>query len=190
MLYRESEVLMQGDVDSAGVYYLSVEEFEARSPTAAAATAVASAAGGFPMSRHSRAEVEEAWREFVAVGDRGDWNAWADLHSEDGIWVEHHLGTMRGREAIRELILKVMKPVPMMRFPVAWHVIDGSRVVFYPWQVLPDPKGEGADYRFGCVTILEYAGDGLWSYQEDLYNPREGEQVVKRWLAAGGKLAT
>jgi hypothetical protein len=77
-----------------------------------------------------------------------------------------------------------------MKFPVAWHVIEGTRVVYYPWQVLPDPKGEGADYRFGCVTILEYAGAGLWSYQEDLYNPREGEAVVKRWLAAGGKLAT
>jgi len=45
-------------------------------------------------------------------------------------------------------------------------------------------------YRFGCVTILEYAGDGLWSYQEDLYNPREGEQVIKNWLEAGGKLAS
>ena len=35
-----SEMRMQGDVDSAGVYYLSVEEFEARSqPKASAAAA-------------------------------------------------------------------------------------------------------------------------------------------------------
>ena len=140
------------------------------------------------MAEHSRDEVEEAWRHFIAVGDSGDWNAWADLHSEDGVWVEHHLGTVQGREAIRELILKVMKPVPMMEFPVEWHVIEGSRVVYYPWQVLPDPKGGDEVYRFGCVTILEYAGDGLWSSQEDLYNPKEGQEVVERWLAAGGKL--
>ena len=87
------------------------------------------------MSQYSRVEVEEAWRHFVAVGDSGDWNAWADLHSEDGVWVEHHLGTVRGREAIRATILEVMKPVPMMQFPVGWHAIDGDRVVFYPWQV-------------------------------------------------------
>jgi len=68
-----------------------------------------------------------------------------------------------------------MKPVPMMVFPVEWHVIEGSRVVYYPWQVLSDPTGGDAVYRFGCVTILGYAGDGLFSYQEDLYNPREGE---------------
>ena len=162
-------------VDSAGVYHVSLEEFES---------------GRSEMPAFGRSEVEQAWRHFVAVGDSGDWNAWADLHSEDGVWVEHHLGTFRGRESIRKAILDVMKPVPMMQFPIAWHVIDGPRVVFFPWQVLPDPQGKDRDYRFGCVTILEYAGDGLWSYQEDLYNPREGEQMVQRWLKDGGKLAT
>jgi hypothetical protein len=33
------------------------------------------------MPVFSRAEVEAAYRHFVAVGDSGDWNAWADLHS-------------------------------------------------------------------------------------------------------------
>jgi hypothetical protein len=142
------------------------------------------------MAEHTRDEVEEAWRHFITVGDSGDWNAWADLHSRDGVWLEHHLGTFRGREAIRKAIVDVMIPVPMMTFPVEWHVIEGDRVVYYPWQVLPDPKSEGRDFRFGCVTILIYGGNGEWSYQEDLYNPREGQEVVKGWLEAGGKLAT
>jgi hypothetical protein len=141
------------------------------------------------MSTFDRNEVEEAYQHFVEVGDSGDWSAWADLHSEDGLWVERHLGTFVGREAIREAILKVMVPVPMMVFPVGWHVIEGNRVVYYPWQVMPDPAGGDADYRFGCVTILEYAGEGLFSYQEDLYNPREAEAMMKRWIEAGGRLA-
>ena len=134
-------------------------------------------------------DIESAFRHFVDVGDRGDWNAWADLHSPDCVWFEHHLGTFRGREAIREAILRVMQPVPMMEFPVAWHSISGNRVVYYPSQVLPDPTGGNTIYSFGCVTILEYAGDGLWSYQEDLYNPAEGQAVFKRWMEAGGQLA-
>jgi ketosteroid isomerase-like protein len=142
----------------------------------------------------SREEVEAAYHQFVAAGNTGDWSAWADLHTEDCVWVEHHLGTIRGREAIRAKILEVMQPVPMMEFPVEWYVVDGDRVVYYPWQVLPDPRAEadraGETFRFGCVTILGYAGDGLWSYQEDLYNPSEGQEVVKRWLAAGGQLAS
>ena len=44
----------------------------------------------------------------MAVGESADWNAWADLHSEDGVWVEHHLGTFRGREEIRKGIVTVM----------------------------------------------------------------------------------
>jgi ketosteroid isomerase-like protein len=136
-----------------------------------------------------RQEVAAAFERFVAVGDSGDWNAWADLHSEDCIWLEHHLGTHRGREAIRRGILEVMKPVPMMFFPVDWYMIEGNRVVAYIWQQLPDPQAGDAVYRFGNVTILEYAGDGEWSFQEDLYNPREANEVIGRWLAAGGKLA-
>ena len=133
-------------------------------------------------------EVRAAWENFVAVGDSGDWSAWADLHTVDGVWVEHHLGTFRGREAIRDAITSVMAMAPStMSFPVEWVVIDGSRVVYYPWQVLPHPSG-GEDFRFGCVTVLEYAGDGLFSYQEDLYNPAEGEAVFAAWIAAGGVL--
>ncbi len=142
------------------------------------------------MTQFSRGEVDEAYKNFVAVGDSGDWTAWADLHSEDCQWIEHHLGIFQGRESIREAILNVMKPVPMMQFPVEWYVIEGNRVVFYPWQVMPDPKGGNEVYRFGCVTILEYAGDGLFSYQEDLYNPVEANGIMERWVEAGGEFAS
>lgn len=142
------------------------------------------------MADFERSEVEDAYQRFVAAGETGDWNAWADLHSEDGTWVEHHLGTFVGREAIRRAIVDVMKPVPMMSFPIEWHIIEGNRVVYYPWQVFPDPTGGDALYRFGCVTIIDYAGDGLWSRQEDIYNPNEANEVIKRWIAAGGKLAS
>jgi hypothetical protein len=135
-----------------------------------------------------RDEVEAAYREFVAAGDAADWNRWADLHTEDCVWEEHHYGTIVGREKIRETITSVMSMVPMMSFPVGWHMIDGNRVVFYPWQVLPDPAGGDAVYRFGCVTILEYAGNGEFSRQEDVYNPNEATALFARWLADGGEL--
>ena len=136
-----------------------------------------------------REEVTSAYENFVAVGESGDWNAWADLHTVDGVWVEHHLGRFEGREAIRRGITEVMAEAPTsMTFPVEWVMIDGDRIVYYPWQVLPDPSGADGDFRFGCVTILTYAGDGLFSYQEDLYNPTEGAEVFGRWIAAGGVL--
>ncbi len=144
------------------------------------------------MSTFSRAEVETAFHQFIALGDQcaesRDWAPWADVHTEDGLWVEHHLGTHRGREAIRETIIEVMKPVPMMYFPVEWFIIDGNRVASYIWQQMPDPKGGDDTYRFGCITVLDYAGNGLWSLQEDVYNPNEANEMMKAWMAAGGKL--
>jgi hypothetical protein len=78
----------------------------------------------------------------------------------------------------------------MMQFPVEWVVIDGNRVVYYPWQVMPDPTGGDAVYRFGCITVLEYAGNGEFSRQDDMYNPAEGERVIREWMKAGGTFAT
>jgi hypothetical protein len=137
----------------------------------------------------SRDEIESAYHAIVAAGDAGDWERWADLHTADCVWHEHHYGIIEGRAKIKETITALMAPVPMMQFPVEWYVIEGNRVVYYPWQVLPDPAGGDEVYRFGCVTILEYAGRGEFSRQEDIYNPQEGEAVFTRWLEAGGQLA-
>ena len=76
----------------------------------------------------------------------------------------------------RRLVV-VMAPVPMMQFPVEWHVIQGNKVVFYPWQVFPDPSGGDEIYRFGCVTIYEYCGEGLFSRQEDVYTPSRAKKL-------------
>ena len=137
----------------------------------------------------ARDEVEAAWRAIGAAGDAGDWDLWADLHSIDCEWHECNYGIIKGRSAIKKKINELMAPVPMMQFPVEWHVIEGNKVVFYPWQVFPDPSGGDEVYRFGCVTIYEYCGEGLFSRQEDVYNPKQGEEVVMRWIAAGGQLA-
>ena len=138
---------------------------------------------------YPRDEVEAAYRAFVAAGDSGDWDHWADLHTEDCEWHECNYGVIRGRAAIKAKINELMAPVSMMQFPVEWVVIDGNRVVYYPWQVFPDPAGGDAVYRFGCVTALEYAGNGEFSRQDDMYNPAEGDRVVRAWMAAGGTFA-
>ena len=73
-----------------------------------------------------------------------------------------------------------------MQFPVEWVMFDGNKVAYYPWQVFPDPAGGDAVFRFGCVTIMHYAGNGLFCRQDDMYNPAEGQKVVMAWIDAGG----
>jgi hypothetical protein len=92
------------------------------------------------------------------------------------------MGTFRGREQIREWITTTMASVSGMSFPVEWHVIDGDRVVMYCWNVFDPLAGMTGEYRFAVVTILRYAGDGAWSYEEDVYNGKEAEEVLARFL--------
>jgi ketosteroid isomerase-like protein len=135
---------------------------------------------------HPRDEVEAEFQKYVARGAVRDWSAWADQFTEDALYLEHEMGTFHGREEIRRWIVDTMSPLLDMEFPVEWHMIDGDRVVFYAWNLLPHPSGSGEPFKFASISILEYAGDGQWSFEEDLYNAKEAERVLGEWAAAAG----
>ena len=136
---------------------------------------------------------EEIEREFQAYRARGahavatgDWHQWADQFTDDARYREHHFGRFNSQQEIRDWITGVMKPFPTMTFPVTVHTIVGNRVCAIIPNVLPDPTGGDGYFAFDVNVILHYAGNGKWSYEEDVYNPREAELVVRRWVAAGG----
>jgi ketosteroid isomerase-like protein len=130
----------------------------------------------------SRDEVETEFQRFVERGAANDWSAWADQFTDDALYIEHAMGTFRGREAIRDWITTTMAAVSGMSFPVEWHVIDGNRVIMYCWNVFDPLPGMTGEYRFAVVTILEYAGGGRWASEEDIYNEKEAEAVLARFL--------
>ena len=83
------------------------------------------------MSRWSRAEIEEAFVRYQEValraGTTGDWREWANLFTEDATYIEHHFGTMGGREAIYNWIQSTMSQWPnneMIHYPIEWYIID------------------------------------------------------------------
>jgi hypothetical protein len=45
-----------------------------------------------------------------------------------------------------------------------------------------DDPGDGSDHREYNWTLLEYAGNGQFSYEEDMYNPTEFGEMVSGWL--------
>ena len=140
---------------------------------------------------YTREELESAFEAYQAAGAlagrTGDWSAWADHFTEDARYVEHHYGTFEGREAIRSWITSVMSEFPgadMPEFPVDWHVVDTERgwIVCRVLNRMRDP-GDGTVHEEANITILHYAGDGKWSYEEDVYNPAHFADMVKGWLA-------
>jgi hypothetical protein len=134
-------------------------------------------------------EIEQAFADYqetvVEITERGDWSGFADLFTEDATYEEHALGTFEGREAIRAWAVQTMTRFPgntMTSFPIAWHVVDAptSRVICDVRNLMPDP-GDGSAHEASNLTILTYAGDGLWSREEDVYNPMRFLRMSVRW---------
>jgi hypothetical protein len=145
-------------------------------------------------------EIEEAftaYQETVAgIATTGEWERFADLFTQDATYVEHAFGTFSGREAIREWAVATMTAFPgntMTSFPIAWHVLDAptQRVICEVRNLMPDP-GDGSVHEASNLTILTYAGDGLWSGEEDVYNPMKFAEMAAGWArvaAAHGRLS-
>ena len=74
-----------------------------------------------------REEIEAAFRTYWRAGAVGeDWDAWSDLFTEDAQYVEHVLGDLRGREAIRAWIKPIMAQYPELYTAYEWHAVDAD----------------------------------------------------------------
>ncbi|QYJ03047.1 nuclear transport factor 2 family protein [Nocardioides panacisoli] len=137
----------------------------------------------------SAAEITDAYAAFhdrVAgfVASR-DWHGYADLFTPDATYVEHAMGTFVGREEIRAWAVRTMGSYPgrvMTGFPVSWQVVDPDegRLVCEVRNPMPDP-GDGTLLEEPNITIMTYAGDGLFSREEDVYNPLRFHALAVRW---------
>ena len=141
---------------------------------------------------YSRDELEAAFGDYQdevgRIAGSGEWARFADLFAEDATYREHAYGDFEGREQIRAWIVRTMTTFPgsaMTRFPIEWHVVDEDRgrIVCEVWNDLPDP-GDGERHGASNLTILTYAGDGLWSREEDVYNPATFLRAAQRWCRA------
>lgn len=140
------------------------------------------------MTTYSRAELEAAYAAFAEQQRTQDWDAICNVFTDDAVYVEHALGTFEGRDAIREWLVPCMAPLVGWEYPTSW-VAYGDDFVVSGWDnVMPAPPGDPATYSFAGVTKIDYAGNNLWSRQEDTYNNEEMKEVLGRWLAAGGQL--
>ncbi|WP_418002808.1 nuclear transport factor 2 family protein [Mycobacterium sp. PDNC021] len=141
------------------------------------------------MPKWNRDEIEAAFDHYRNTtnecGSTGDWNPFVDLFTTDATYIDHVLGTHTGREAIRAFIVPTMAVFPaklMTSFRLGWHVVDCERgwVVCAMYNQLTDP-GDGTVFEAPNWTVLHYAGDNLWSCEEDNYSPFEIAQAVTEW---------
>jgi hypothetical protein len=137
----------------------------------------------------TRAEIERAFLHWTEVAAKcaavQQWREWADLYTEDATYIEHHYGVMQGRQEIFDWIQSTMNEFPvteMTEFPIEWYVIDEERgwVICQVWNRMKDP-GDGRLHQAYNFTLLKYAGNDQWSYEEDIYNPAAFEAMIREW---------
>ncbi|HMC39805.1 MAG TPA: hypothetical protein VKI19_09100 [Acidimicrobiales bacterium] len=142
---------------------------------------------GFPLEEIQAAF--DRYREAAAeAGRTGNWDLFVQRFTEDVDYIEHHYGRYKGREEMRGWIGPAMSGFPvdhMTSFPWNWYTIDTERgwVVGEVANIMEDP-GDGQVYQAANWTRLVYAGDGLFSEEEDVYNPAEFAAMIKDWLQA------
>ena len=138
------------------------------------------------MPAFRRDELEQAFRTYWRTGAVGeDWDGWANLFTEDADYVEHVLGSLKGREAIRAWIKPIMEQFCELYTVYEWHSVDPElgRVVVYMQNRRDHPSGEGV-IDFPGITILDYAGDNRWKREEDFWAVPTAHQTVSDYAAA------
>ena len=130
----------------------------------------------------------------VGIGESGEWSRFADTFTEDATYVEHVYGTFHGREQIRAWITSTMSTFPgseMPLFPVSWQIIDEERgwISCEFMNRMKDP-GDGSTHQAPNLSLMKYGGDGLWSYEEDAYNPGNFLPMVRGYVERSHQLGT
>jgi hypothetical protein len=118
-------------------------------------------------------EVEEAFRHYWRLGGAGErWAEFAQLYTPDAVLIDRVIeGVKNGRAEIAAYLDRVMNhEMPALYTIYDWHTIEGNTVTNGMLNRFDNPDPQGAPLDFFGVTIQIYAGDGLWSYQEDYYS--------------------
>jgi hypothetical protein len=137
----------------------------------------------------ARAELETALEHYQATvrqaSASGDWTLFAGLFTDGASYNEHAYGRFQGRNRIADWAIRTMTRFPgncMVEFPVGWAVYDTDRgwIVCEIRNLMRDP-GDGSVHETPNLTILHYAYENLFSYEEDVYNPMNFAAMVAGW---------
>ena len=142
---------------------------------------------------HDPAEVQATVDAYVALRARieaGD-ATWIDLaafFTDDAVYIDPAWGRIQGIEEIRAFLVDSMRGLEDWRFPLRLAAIEGDEVVTVWTQVLPGTRDDGRPYQQTGVSILRYAGDGKFSYEEDLLNMAHVNEDLRaaRWRPKPG----
>jgi ketosteroid isomerase-like protein len=120
-----------------------------------------------------------AMRDEIDVGNKS-WASMADCFTEDAAYIDPAWGRIEGRENIREFFERSMAGLTGYGWstPEHWTMADGHRVVSQ-WDQIMGERADGSAIAVAGLSILYYAGDGLFCYSHDMLNMTHVNQVLR-----------
>ena len=145
---------------------------------------------------HPREEVAAAANRFadanVRAEEERDWSPLADFYTDDAVYTyvglsSNGLVEARGKEEIRRIVMgRDMQDYAGWTFPFQWIVIDGNRVVTRWSNRAPERRADGSVIECPGMSVLEYAGDGKFKSQFNLYDRLSVKAVLDEAAAIRG----
>ncbi len=137
------------------------------------------------MSDAIAREALETYARFVAMRDEIDEErrGWADLagfFTQDAAYIDPAWGRIERREKIREFFVKSMAGLTGNGWstPENWTMAEGHRLVSQ-WDQILGHKPDGTPWLVPGLSILYYAGDGLFCYSHDMLNMTHIGQTMR-----------
>jgi ketosteroid isomerase-like protein len=139
--------------------------------------------------RSVTAEIEsqalESYEKFVATRNEIDqgaksWSALADFFTEDAAYIDPAWGRIETREGIREFFVTSMEGLTGHGWstPENWTMARGHRLISQ-WDQILGEKEDGTPWLVPGLSILYYAGDGLFCYSHDMLNMTHIGQTMR-----------
>ncbi len=127
-----------------------------------------------------RAEISKTIERYLqlrraAIAGEIPWSELKEVFTDDVVFVDSMWGRHQGVDNLVKFLDDSMKGLQDWDFPHFWEAIDGNRV-FLRWSNRIPGAGED---NMG-LSVLVYAGDGKFSYEEDLYSESHLMKVMKQ----------
>ncbi len=131
------------------------------------------------MTKFDRGEIQKAFEAYHQIRSRGDWVRLAEFFTDNATFHNAHWGEIQGREAISQFLHDSMVGLEEWTFPTVWFTFYENRVIVYFMNRLPGKRPDGSFFETPGVSVLTYAGNGLFSRQEDIINMIEFMKLVE-----------
>jgi hypothetical protein len=109
-------------------------------------------------------------RRRIDAGLEEGFGVLADFYTEDAVYIDAAWGRIEGRATIASWLSESMVGLGNWKFPIEFTAIEGNNVVVKWTQIVPGTRADGSPYTQSAYSRLIYAGDGRFSYEEDVYN--------------------